>query len=77
MNKAKKALLTAVPVLALTLSVVPGIASAHSNSDKPGWGNGDKHHVHTGPPGQSVPPGHHGHHGHHHHHWWRWWNHDD
>ncbi len=23
---------------------------------RPGWGYGDKNHVHTGPPGQSVRP---------------------
>jgi|GEM_PF-2180310 len=36
------------------------LASSHSNAQantRPGWGNGDKNHVHTGPPGQSVNVG--------------------
>ena len=36
-----------------------GVAFAQGNSDnntRPGWGYGDKNHVHTGPPGQSVRP---------------------
>jgi len=31
-------------------------SSALTNT-RPGWGNGDKNHVHTGPPGQSVNVG--------------------
>jgi Spy/CpxP family protein refolding chaperone len=36
--------------------LVAGTAAAAGNSGttKPGWGYGDKNHVHTGPPGQSV-----------------------
>jgi hypothetical protein len=30
---------------------------AQSSPTKPGWGFGDKNHVHTGPPGQTVVPG--------------------
>ena len=33
-------------------------AAGHSGPTKPGWGHGDKNHVHTGPPGHSVHPGH-------------------
>lgn len=29
-------------------------AEGPSNNTRPGWGHGDKHHVHTGPPGHSV-----------------------
>jgi hypothetical protein len=38
--------------------LVAGTAAAAGNSGttKPGWGYGDKNHVHTGPPGQSVRP---------------------
>jgi hypothetical protein len=31
-------------------------APGNSGETKPGWGNGDKNHVHTGPPGQTVRP---------------------
>jgi hypothetical protein len=44
--------ITAVAVL----SIGAQSALAASNTDKPGWGNGDKNHVHVGPPGQSVRP---------------------
>jgi hypothetical protein len=37
------------------------VASANGGDARPGWGHGDKNHVHTGPPGQSVNVGH-GHH---------------
>jgi hypothetical protein len=30
--------------------------AGNSGNTKPGWGFGDKNHVHTGPPGQSVHP---------------------
>ena len=29
-------------------------AAEPSNNTRPGWGHGDRHHVHTGPPGHSV-----------------------
>lgn len=31
-------------------------ARGNSGETKPGWGYGDKNHVHVGPPGQSVHP---------------------
>ncbi len=43
-------------VLALfvaALLVTPGAASGNT---RPGWGYGDKNHVHTGPPGHSIRP---------------------
>lgn len=40
-----------------TLFAQSAFAAAPSNQTKPGWGNGDKNHVHTGPPGQSVKTG--------------------
>ncbi|MGH7204036.1 MAG: hypothetical protein ACREHC_06350 [Candidatus Levyibacteriota bacterium] len=51
----------------LTMAVVTGLvivssvtatsAFAQSNNNtRPGWGYGDKNHVHVGPPGQSVRP---------------------
>jgi hypothetical protein len=52
-------------ILMVAVVAVAGIAFATSalaqgnNGDntRPGWGYGDKNHVHTGPPGQSVHPG--------------------
>jgi hypothetical protein len=46
-------------VLGLTAGatlVIAGTAAAanHPGNTRPGWGYGDKNHVHTGPPGQSV-----------------------
>jgi hypothetical protein len=35
------------------------VAAGNSGNTKPGWGYGDKNHVHTGPPGQSVHPNNH------------------
>jgi hypothetical protein len=32
------------------------VANAKTGGEKPGWGYGDKNHVHTGPPGHSVFP---------------------
>lgn len=31
-------------------------AQAAPGGSRPGWGNGDKNHEHTGPPGQSTAP---------------------
>jgi hypothetical protein len=31
--------------------------NSNTSNTRPGWGYGDKNHVHTGPPGQSVKPG--------------------
>jgi hypothetical protein len=44
-----------IAVLAVSTVAVPS-ALAKSNDPKPGWGYGDKNHVHVGPPGQSVHP---------------------
>ena len=47
-------------VTAIVLAVFGLIgAQAFAKNDggtRPGWGHGDKNHVHTGPPGQSVRP---------------------
>ncbi len=32
------------------------MAAKPTDNTRPGWGFGDKNHVHTGPPGQSVHP---------------------
>jgi PKD repeat protein len=40
--------------VATTLAVQPAFAAQPTSTPKPGWGNGDKNHVHTGPPGISV-----------------------
>ncbi|HYK08035.1 MAG TPA: hypothetical protein VEW42_00875 [Candidatus Eisenbacteria bacterium] len=47
----------AVVVAAAAFMVNAAFAQAgNSGGTKPGWGYGDKNHVHTGPPGQSVHP---------------------
>jgi hypothetical protein len=43
----------AVAVIVMTTSA---LAASNGDGTKPGWGFGDKNHVHTGPPGQSVHP---------------------
>lgn len=48
-----------VAMVLTTLAVLVGTAFAgpgNSGDTKPGWGFGDKNHVHTGPPGQTVHP---------------------
>jgi len=40
----------------LTSTLMTQTAFAASGTIKPGWGFGDKNHIHTGPPGQSVRP---------------------
>jgi hypothetical protein len=45
----------AVVALAITAATATAVMAAKpSGETKPGWGYGDKNHVHTGPPGQSV-----------------------
>jgi len=41
-----------------TIALAASAFAAKPNADttRPGWGYGDKNHVHTGPPGQSVHP---------------------
>jgi hypothetical protein len=46
----------AVVVIAVVTLSASALAAGNSGSTKPGWGFGDKNHVHTGPPGQSVHP---------------------
>lgn len=54
-----------IKVVAVILSVVAAVALVAQTAtakdrpgdSKPGWGNGDENHIHTGPPGQSVHPG--------------------
>ena len=60
----KKSLVVLVGTLfaASLLFSQTAFASEHSDNNRPGWGHGDKHHVHTGPPGHSVHPGHDGDH---------------
>ena len=50
-----------VLMIMAALATVAGNVLAKKNDDgsRPGWGHGDKNHTHTGPPGQSVHPGHH------------------
>lgn len=52
--------IVALAVLAVAVVTFSASALAQGNgnngSTKPGWGYGDKNHVHTGPPGHSVHP---------------------
>jgi hypothetical protein len=50
-------LMIAVVVIAGITVASTALAKGNSGDTKPGWGYGDKNHVHTGPPGQSVHPG--------------------
>ncbi len=44
-----------VGVFAIAGLLVTSALAANTKGDtRPGWGYGDKNHVHTGPPGQSV-----------------------
>lgn len=47
--------LTVVAAAVITMAT-SALAAGKSGDTKPGWGYGDKNHVHTGPPGQSVRP---------------------
>lgn len=42
-------------VALVTVSAPTAMANTNNNV-KPGWGYGDKNHIHIGPPGQSVRP---------------------
>ncbi len=55
--KTKIVVVTAMFALAGLLTTGTLVANARQNGGmRPGWGNGDQNHVHTGPPGQSVVP---------------------
>jgi hypothetical protein len=45
-----------IAVVAVITVAVPSALAKSNNDVRPGWGNGDKNHVHVGPPGQSVHP---------------------
>jgi len=48
----------ALLIAAVVFSVGGAFAQSNSGGTRPGWGFGDTNHTHTGPPGQSVAPGH-------------------
>jgi hypothetical protein len=57
----KSALLARIVVIITILVasvafVATNVLAVNSDNTRPGWGNGDKNHEHTGPPGQSVNP---------------------
>lgn len=55
----KKNLLGIMAVVGLVAASGYFVTSAYAKPQgetKPGWGYGDKNHVHVGPPGQSVRP---------------------
>jgi hypothetical protein len=45
-----------VILAAISIFATGAFAQGNSSTTRPGWGYGDKNHVHTGPPGQSVNP---------------------
>ncbi len=57
---AKIKIISSIFAIAALLLIGTGVANAQNggNGAKPGWGYGDKNHVHTGPSGVSVsvPP---------------------
>ena len=56
MKKTRFLALLVVAFVAVSSLATPAFAQSNGG-DKPGWGFGDKHHHHTGPPGHSVFPG--------------------
>lgn len=46
----------AVLAAAVAVMATTALAAKPTDGTRPGWGYGDKNHVHTGPPGQSVRP---------------------
>lgn len=57
MNKTKGRVLLATLTLLLVTFVSTGHTYAQTPTGFPGWGFGDKNHVHVGPPGISIRPG--------------------
>ncbi|MBW3538352.1 hypothetical protein KY386_02575 [Candidatus Parcubacteria bacterium] len=51
-----KLLIVAALVVAGGAVAASAVAAKPEGDTRPGWGFGDKNHVHTGPPGQSVRP---------------------
>lgn len=50
-------LVMGVMLAAVVFAMQTAFASnGNSGETRPGWGYGDKNHVHTGPPGQTVRP---------------------
>ena len=52
--KTKIGVIVSILVAVVVLGTTAYAASAAKGGTRPGWGYGDKNHVHTGPPGQSV-----------------------
>jgi hypothetical protein len=52
----RAASIVAIAAIAVVMVAQAALAAGNSGSTKPGWGYGDKNHVHTGPPGQSNRP---------------------
>lgn len=51
-----KSLVIALMALSVFAIMAVNAFAKTDGSTRPGWGYGDKNHVHTGPPGQSVRP---------------------
>jgi hypothetical protein len=56
MTKEKMRIVTILGFLVVGSVLVVQSALAVPGETRPGWGKGDKNHVHTGPPGTSVNP---------------------
>ena len=54
-NKAKFLIVALLAALALVVS--QSAYAAQNDNTRPGWGFGDKNHIHIGPPGHSQFPG--------------------
>jgi hypothetical protein len=52
----KKIALVAAAIAIAGAATSSAIAAPPADNTRPGWGNGDVNHIHTGPPGQSVDP---------------------
>lgn len=51
-----KVVFVSLALLAVFAMTVGSVFAKTQGETRPGWGHGDKNHVHTGPPGQSVRP---------------------
>ncbi len=56
MAKALRVLIVLGMLAAASFTMVQAASAKPSDGTRPGWGFGDKNHVHTGPPGHSVHP---------------------
>ncbi|MBW3538353.1 hypothetical protein KY386_02580 [Candidatus Parcubacteria bacterium] len=53
-SKLKVTAVAALMAVGVGLVATSAVSARHQDEARPGWGFGDRNHVHTGPPGQSV-----------------------